>query len=312
MDSSNPDYTYTRPAFTGFNIQNGRSEKRYGTYWFQDNLTLFNDRLILIGGLRWVDSHVVNENLLANTTSIDDQPLVKTHRYGVVYKPAKDFSLYFADAINVTATGGVDGYGRALKNQEGKLKEYGVKLDTKIRNLALTGSLAYFDMANTNVLTTFTDPQLGLILVQDPTGDTAKGWEAELRARLKTDNGFADIVATYYDADTNRISTGGPALEAPGRAYSLFGKYAWESGALKGFAVGAGMFDQTEKLTGGYTTDFPKTYSLLARYSINQHWSIQLNGDNVTDERYIVYVANPALVMTSLGANYRLTMKYKW
>lgn len=312
LDSANPDYTYSRQAFTGYNFANGRSEKRFGTYWLQDNLTLLNDRLILIGGLRWVDSHVVNTNLNAKTNSIDDQPVLKTHRYGVVYKPMEALSLYFADAINVTATGGLDGYGRTLKNQEGKLKEYGIKIDTDFHNLALTGTLAYFDMANTNVLTTFTDPQLGLILVQDPTGDTAKGWEAEIRARLKTDNGFLDVVATYYEADTNRISTGGPALEAPGHAYSLFGKYSWESGALQGFSVGAGMFDQSKKLTGAYTTDYPKTYSLLAKYSINKNWSIQVNGDNVTDERYIMFVANPALVITSLSANYRLTVKYKW
>jgi iron complex outermembrane receptor protein len=312
LDSSNPDYTYTRPAFTGHTASNGRAEKRNGTYWAQENLTLFNNHLILIAGLRWVDSYVVNENPLTKVSTIADSPLVRTHRYGFVYKPTEQISLYYADAANVTAVGGTDGYGNAFKNQDGVLKESGLKVALKRGDLDFSGSIAYFDMANTNISITKTDPVLGLVLVQDPTGDTAKGWETDLRLRWKTSTGYADLIATYIDMTTFRVSTGRRALEAPDTAYSLFGKYGWESGPLAGFSFGGGLHDQSMKLTGTYTTDYPMTYTMMAKYDLNRHWSVQLNGENITDERYVVNVANAALVQASQGANYRLLVKYIW
>ena len=312
LDASAPDYTYNRPAFTGFTFSNGRSEKRNGSYWFQDNLTLFDGKLIVIGGLRWVDSHSVNENLNAGTTSIDDQPLVRTHRYGLVYKPTENFSIYYADSENVTAIGGVNGYGEPLKNQEGILEEIGIKFSLDYEDLSVSGSLAYFDMANTYVQYVFNDPNLGGIIMQDPTGDTAKGWEAELRLRKQFAGGHADLVATYSNMETFRVSTGLRALEAPDTTYSLFGKYSWTSGPLRGLSFGGGLHDQSMKLTGAYTSDHPMTYSIMARYDINRHWTVQLNGENITDERYIVYIANPALVQAAPGANFRLSVKHSW
>lgn len=312
LDTSAPDYTYQRQAFTGHTFSNGRSEKRNGTYWFQDNLTLLDEKLILIGGLRWVDSYSVNENLNAGTSSIADSPLVRTHRYGIVYKPTKNLSIYYADAANVTAIGGVNGYGEALKNQDGTLKEAGVKFEMNYEGLSVSGSVAYFDMANTHVQYVFVDPNLGPIILQDPTGDTAKGWEAELHLRKHTANGHADLVATYSDMTTFRVSTGLRALEAPDQTHSLFGKYSWTSGSLTGLTVGGGVHDQSMKLTGAYTTDFPMTFTIMGRYEINKHWSVQLNGENITDERYVAFVANAALVQAAPGSNYRLSLKYTW
>jgi iron complex outermembrane recepter protein len=312
IDASNPDYTYNRPTLAGYTASNGRSEKRNGTYWFQDNLTVFDGKLILIGGLRWVDSYSVNENLNTGVASIADSPLVRTHRYGVVYKPTENLSLYYADAANVTAIGGVNGYGDPLKNQEGVLEEFGVKFEANFEDLNVSGSVAYFDMANTQVQYVFTDPNIGAIILQDPTGDTAKGWEAELHLSKKTSNGNLNLVATYSNMSTFRVSTGLRALEAPDQTYSLFGKYSWTSGSLSGLTLGGGLHDQSLKLTGAYTSDFPMTFTIMGRYEINKNWSVQLNGENITDERYVTYVANAALVQAADGANYRLSLKYHW
>ena len=54
------------------------------------------------------------------------------------------------------------------------------------------------------------------------------------------------------------------------------------------------------------------TFTIMGRYEINKNWSVQLNGENITDERYVVFVANPALVQAADGANYRLSLKYHW
>ena len=187
-----------------------------------------------------------------------------------------------------------------------------MKFEANFEDLNVSGSVAYFDMANTQVQYVFTDPNIGAIILQDPTGDTAKGWEAELHLRKKTSNGNLNLVATYSNMSTFRVSTGLRALEAPDQTYSLFGKYSWTSGSLSGLTLGGGLHDQSMKLTGTYSTDFPMTFTIMGRYEINKNWSVQLNGENITDERYVVFVANPALVQAADGANYRLSLKYHW
>lgn len=314
IDAANPNYAYTLPAFTGYNASNGESDKRNGSYWFQDNVTLFNDHLILIGGLRWSDGLTNNLNHNSGAVSQADSPMVQTHRYGLVYKPFKGLSLYYCDAEDLTPVGGLDGYGRPFKDQAGKMKEAGAKYNVSNEHMELSASLARYDMSQTNVNVYFTDPQLGIIIIQSPPGNTSQGWEAELRGRFHlTSGGYTDVIATYADQNTRQASDGKPAPDAPNTVVSLFIKHAWTSGPLAGFAAGAGVYDQSdENVGGGYHSDFPASYSVFARYQVNQHWTVQFNGDNVTNQRYVAYVANAALAQASLPAQYRLSVRYGW
>jgi outer membrane receptor protein involved in Fe transport len=89
-------------------------------------------------------------------------------------------------------------------------------------------------------------------------------------------------------------------------------KYSWTGGPLKGLMVGATYFDQSTKRNASFLIDFPATYRLFGRYAWGKHWSVQVNLDNITDERYIVAIAGNGLVQTVPGAQYNLTVKYRW
>ncbi len=319
LNTASPDYTYNAAPvdLITANFANGDTSAitTSGSWWFQDNVTLLNDKLILVGGLRWSDSIVKTTNLRnqPNTLSVIDNPRVQTHRWGAVFKPfGNQLSLYFADAENITPNLGTDSFGVPFKDSAGTMKEYGLKFEKKLDRVSVYGSLAFFDMALTNVRTSALDPVFGIIIVQTKQ-DSAEGWEFETGGRLTTDSGHADVMLTYSDLNSVRAADDGWNPEAPETTYSVFAKYSWTSSSLKGLTVGGGFYDQSKKRTGNtYYVDYPVTYSVLARYDVNPRWSLQLNGDNITDERYITTIATPGLVLTALGAQYKLTATLRW
>ena len=79
---------------------------------------------------------------------------LKTHKYGVVAKPIPAVSLYYTDSQNLFSQvgrtdrfAGNDQLGPPLSNQEGKMKEYGIK-DVTCDDLprgVLIGSVELFD-----------------------------------------------------------------------------------------------------------------------------------------------------------------------
>ncbi|MBL9215387.1 MAG: TonB-dependent receptor [Opitutaceae bacterium] len=320
LNTANPDYTYNAPPVelvsTFFTNGDAAAVTTGGSYWIQDNLTLFHDKLILVGGLRWSDSKVDTENLRSNprTTATTNNPLIRTHRYGVVFQPfGKQVSLYYADAKNLTPNLGLtsDQVPKPFLDSEGIMEEFGIKFEKSTPQFNVYGNFAHFDMALTNVRTSAVVN--GNVVIVQTKQDNSKGWEAELGFRYKLENSHADLIVTYSDITTIRAADGGWAPEAPENVFSLWGKYTWTSSSLKGLTVGGGVYDQTKKRTGNtYYVDYPATYNLLARYDINERWSVQLNGDNLTDEYYITTIATPGLVLTTNGAQYRLTATYRW
>lgn len=328
LNTANPDYSYTRAVedfgSVYWNLAVNTSATTLGSYWAQDNLTLFKDKVILVGGLRWNDRSKVDEagnpvvqpgNMtVAYTKTLTDDHLIRTYRYGIVYQPFKDFSVYYCDASNLTPVAGINFDGSTFKDSAGKLREFGAKFATKGDHFSTFGSFSVFDMAQTNIRTSVVDASVpGGIRYFQTARDQSKGWETQVGGRLTTSGGFAQLIATYYDAKTKRAADGRSIPGAPDNTYSLLAKYTWTATMLKGLTVGAGCYDQTKILTGGnYTIDFPVTYNLMANYRVNEKWSFQFNGNNVTNERYISNVITAGLVQVAPEAEYRLSSKYVW
>jgi len=331
LDTRNPNLgAYTVPNISNwdthyFNVARNTQRATSGSYWLQDNLTMFKDKLIVVGGLRWNDTSSINENgnltdepgnlTLPYKLTRTENPIVRTRRYGIVFKPVKYLSIYYADAQNATPVAGFDSNGVPFKTSAGTLSEFGAKFTKANERFSLNASVAVYDMAQTWIRTSTPDSTVpgGVRFSQDPTGDTAKGWEVELAGSLKSGDGHFDLVATYSDAKTRRVSDGGRNPGAPDNTYSLFAKYSWTSTALQGLTLGAGLYDQSLVRTGNNNTiDYPVTYNLLARYAFKKRWAVQLNGTNVTDKLYIANVITAGLVQVAPAAEYRLSVRYDW
>jgi outer membrane receptor protein involved in Fe transport len=58
--------------------------------------------------------------------------------------------------------------------------------------------------------------------------------------------------------------------------------------------------------------DHPVVADAFAGYTWNKHWDIQLNLNNLTNERYIIQVAANGLVQASDTFRSKLTVGYSW
>ena len=293
------------------------------SYYFQENLSFFTNRLILVGGLRWFNPAGTTKNNITGVVADLPTPVLKTHKYGIVVRPIPAVSLYYTDATNAyPQVGFSDLYHNGdslnpLHTQQGTMKEYGLKVDHKISDkVSVYGSWAHYDMSLTNVripqgvIPGSNPPEIGI--VESP-GDMAQGWELEYGLRFSSATGNFDLLGTYADGKSQTAAD--PTLMANDfvpKKTSLLAKYGWTGGPLSGLMVGATYFDQSKKRNTNWWIDFPATYNVFARYEWGRHWSVQLNLNNVTDQRYIVAIAANGLVQTVPGFDSMLAVKYKW
>lgn len=317
LNTANPDYTYNQASYgyqtTDFTSGVNNAKTTTGTYFIQDNLSFLDDRVVLVGGIRFYDSYTSTENLLTKVITPTDPPRVKLHRYGAIVKPLKGLSLYYVDASNVISNLGLNTNAQPFLDSDGTQEEWGAKFEYSGQGFSVWGNIAYFDMALTNVRTTLVDssnPQ-GFVFIQTKS-NTTKGWETEIGGRWKGRGGYLDAIFTSSDIKTNNALDGGQTIGVPDHMYSVFLKYTRTEDLLKGFSIGGGIHTESVKRLGTYLYKMPNLVNIFASYRYNDHWSFQLNGDNITNKYYISTIATSGLVLMSERAQYRLTAAYQW
>ena len=303
--------------------QNG-SDTEMLSYYFQLNLALLQERLILVGGIRGFEPggfNVSGGTKETGTITARDTKKFDATKWGIVYQFQPWLMVYAAQAENIfPAPGGRtdkfeanDQLGDFFQDQEGTLDEIGIKMDHKLTDqLSVNGSLVYYDMALTNVRT-FGDLGNGVDGIIQSAEDTSNGFEVDVGLRYMTDSGNLDMIFTYSSGDSETAVN--PDLQAAGFAQdtiSLLAKYSWTEGALDGFMIGASAFDPSEKRNGFNLIEQPMVFNVFAGYSYGEHWDFQLNLDNVTDERYIVARAADGLIQVSEEFRMRLGVTYRW
>ncbi len=296
--------------------------------YIQENVTLLKDKLILVAGIRKFMPGGTNENLVTNViTNRPDQGFNVT-KYGIVYKVLPKLSVYATKAQNyfVAPRGNIDRLiqgdrlGAPFKDSLGKLAEIGVKYEHNFSDkISVYGSAAAFEMEQTNVVTFGVLPEgpPGSQGVIQSAKDSASGWETDLGIQIKTGSGRADILLTYFNGNSAIAADEGKAYVRQTQnfvpqKFSFLGKYSWSSGSLRGLRAGLGVIIQDDKRQGAWVVETPPLASAFFGYTVNKRWDLQLNLNNLTNERYIVQVATPGLVQGSDTFASKLTVKYRW
>ena len=321
IDTRDPDFSGDDNIAQGDDIPAFSSDNAnfsdITSYYISDYLSVFDDKLTFVGGVRWVDSITSSRN---NVTRVNGErvetPTQNAPRYGVVYQPIKNASVYAVHSETVASSNGLNQRGEALPDSTGEMDEIGIKaFDIPVFGGNIFASVAYFDMAKTNVRVILNeiDPETGFSVITTTTGDTSRGFEFELGYRAPVGPGQFDIIGTLYNAKT-RGNGGGRVPFAPDHVSSLLVKYSFNDGALNGFAIGVGGYFESSKLASSaqdLLLDYGDTYDMFANYQWRD-WTFGVNVKNIGDRRYVARYAAPGLVQGSEPRTFRFNVGYSW
>jgi catecholate siderophore receptor len=267
-----------------------------GIYAF-DTVKLGN-RWQLTGGARFdvVDVDYSLTNLIDGTvTALDSADRMLSWRAGVVYKPRPNGSLYlgygtsFNPSVDAAATGAaLSGAATAANNpalepEETRNYEAGAKWDTAGGRLSLNGALFRTEKFNARSRNAANDPfvlsgkqsvagvELGI------SGQILEGWTAF---------GSYAFMKSEITASENQAEVGNNLILTPESTFNIWTTYAlpWD------VTVGGGAQYMDAVFRNTVNTITVPSYWLVnatASYGVNQHLTLRLNLQNMTDEQYV-------------------------
>ena len=251
----------------------------------QDNISLWQERLILVAGARY--DYAINDTLNKITqryTRADDSRDGVTHKWAAVYRPRNDLTLYynFSETFQPTSTniGGV-----VLPNIESTNHEFGVKVTLADGRLSATAS--YFDITTDNLVigVPVVIPATGAITTQSlPVGRRdVEGWEADFTANLGKGVSLLGGIGRLKSRTETGLRARGVA---DGLNYRIFGRWNLPQFTTGTWFVGAGY-----EHTGKRPVDTLATYLMpnMDIYDALVGWrhrglTLQANIGNVFDK----------------------------
>jgi iron complex outermembrane receptor protein len=259
--------------------------------YLQDQVSL-TDNLLLSAGVRYetIEQKTTNNpsslNLTSSETTQNDDAF--SPRFGIVYKPVKNLSLYTSYSRSFVPNSGITVNNGSLEPEQGEGYEVGAKAELLQGNLLTT--LAYFDVTKQNVATA--DPNNTFFSVA--TGEQrSRGIELDITGKILP--GW-NIIASYSYIDTeitndNRIPSivGNNLPGVPQHSASLWTNYEIQQGNLQGLGLGIG-FNFVSNRQGDLDNSFELDSYFLTNASISyrrNNWRAALNFKNLFDVNYI-------------------------
>jgi len=281
---------YLREPTTPLAIQNTLLEQQMKGVYAQIQ-SKYDHWLFLLGGRQdWVDSQFRDKVKPSSDSSTTEQKF--TYQGGVMYQfdngltPYVSYSTAFVPVQQISVTGS------PLKPITSRQYEVGVKYEPIGWDTAMTLSVYDLRKQDDTYLdsTTNTYRQVG--------ESRAKGAEVEINSNI-TPNLNLTAAYTYTDARITK-DTAGSLVEghqmtgAPRNHASVWAKYRFLEGQLKGLSLGGGVryFDSAYSYTKPtlYGKLDPGSVTLVDAaigYQIDTHWSVDLNAKNLFDKEYV-------------------------
>jgi len=242
--------------------------------------------------------------------------------FGVLYKVTSRASIYAAHAENSDPSSYWNGVADQSIWSDGKVDEFGGKIEFFNRRLFITGS--YFEIEKTNIVMNHPDawrePERSPNYPQYLSDESNKGFEIDVTGKLAP--GLTGVLS--YTKMKVRDQFGRPRSDSADLMYNAMLKYSFENGTLNGLSINFG-FIHTGRTAGGNfgTTDIgvvtPPSFFLPSRTLFNAGASyaykslrFQLNVDNVFDKEALVTGANRELIGVAPPRNVRLTTTYSF
>lgn len=316
-------YPVPQPDISAFTFAGGsKSEAWQDDIYALARVGFLQDRIIASGGWAYIQAgsnqYTLNANPALPATLLTLDGNKNTYFGGLVYKIQPNVSVYGSYSSNAALTSN----NQQPLWQEGKQYEYGMKFE--FFNSRLSATADHFQIAQTNIVTP--NPLFNVDPVNNPVSllnnVTNHGFEFNVTGGLTKE---LSIIASYTDM-RYRDQYGRRARNVPDHFSSLMLNYAFDEGPLKNLSVfgvilqegnvageappnsatAAGAVKQIGFYVAGYT---------VGNAGLKYHWdrySVALNINNVTDEKFIWEPASRFSVSPYPGFNWLVTVGMKF
>ncbi|MGC9451300.1 MAG: TonB-dependent siderophore receptor [Oceanipulchritudo sp.] len=301
-----------------------RQERETRSVYISDQISMFNERLKILAGLRYddlqqeiFDIQVVPEMQVVDGALRSSTPVSKwSPQIGANYEILAGVYLYANYSESFSA--GLGEYTPpnspplTRPPELGEGREFGIKYS--LMDGKLSGTLAWFDISKSNVIVQIDNDTQALV------DDSSEGFELDFAWQVLENfqviGGYAyidslrdvseDLIPSLAILDNETRIPGVPNHQA-----SLWGKYNFNNGPLDGFSIGSGVQWMSDFRGGQIAPDlltldgFTKV-DLLLSYAFDWKGSqlqIDLFVDNLLDED--IYYAGPVPAMPT---NYKITV----
>lgn len=295
-------------------------EKRTDTQLALYGSTRLNvtDRLKAIIGARVTDLEVDRAEAAYNKQQTIEHDIVSPY-LGLLYDINETFTAYasYTDIFNPQYE--LDASGESLDPIEGASYELGVKAGFMNDRLVATAAVFRIEQDNlaqadgSNVIAGTSDQAY-----REAEGATSEGVELELAGAIR-EGWDVQLGATYYEAEDAQgedVNTNQPrklvksftTYRLPGsfNQLTIGGGVNWESSVYA---------DATNPVSGNpqkVEQDSLTLVNLMARYQFTEELNVQLNVDNVTDEKYFTNIGQFGQVAYGEPRTVSLTAKYNF
>ena len=292
-----------------FNIKRWTDEKQI-SYFFAGQSNFLQERLFLLYGVRYNRfAQRTDFNRPVSNTSRPGGVLLNydfgtskpgyTPQYAALYKITPEFSVFADGSRAVEPNYAVDADGVGSEPIKSKSADFGIK--TELFNGRLVSTVTYYSLERGNLA--YND-----VAKQASTGrspyfifgntESSKGLEGEIN--WAPFDGYQLIVAYNHFTEAKVTKTndptrlGAPLNYNPATSYTVWNRYEFRSGELKGLALGAGLrHSDSARLSGDpqNVVMMPAftTFDLMASYrfkAFERNFRAQVNVKNVADKLY--------------------------
>lgn len=257
------------------NVNGGVAAQLQTTVW---------DRLHLLSGVRWAYVDFVGSQPFSGD-QYRSAEVKALPRFGVAFDLFRGVTPFAGYSEGLRAVRFFGGQGTP-KPEEARQTEAGVKL---VLPYGFSATLAVFDITRRNVVTSAP----GNPLLQVQTGEQrSRGFDAALVWQPLP--GLA-MLASYAHIDAKiaqdaLIPIGNRIDRVPVDSGRLWFNYKVQTGPLKNWAIGAGLFaasDQAIGLDNRFFTPGFVTFDAKVSYE-TERWTVGLVGKNLADRRYFI------------------------
>lgn len=216
---------------------------------------------------------------------------------GVVYDLDANWSVYASYSSIFQPQTAVDRSGDALEPRDGNQLELGLK--GEFYDGRLNAYAAVYRIEDENRAMTDPSDQLFSIAAGKV---RAEGFETEINGELlpgwELTAGYAYTETEFLDGQQGARDLRGKTFNAatPRNSFNLWSKYTIQEGALSDFSIAAGLKTISSFYNQNYVLGWHRLkaeqggYTLLSAqlgYRFNEHYTVTLSGNNLTDKRYL-------------------------